>query len=52
MPDGKIVVNAGKDGDEVRFEIFDGYFSNVAAMAVKLDDFGLARLADEIFYVV
>ena len=34
---GEIVVDSCEDGDEVRFESFDGYFSNVAAMAVGLN---------------
>ena len=36
----------------MRFEFFDGYFSNIAAMIVRLDKFELARLADELFHVV
>ena len=36
----------------MHFEIFDGYFSNVAAMAVRLDEFESARLSRMSFFML
>ena len=51
LADGEVVVNADKDEYEVCFEIFDGYFSDVAAVAVWLDKFESACFLDELFHV-
>ncbi len=48
----EVCCDARKDTDEVLFEGFDGYLSDVAAMAVWGNQFQFAFLFDECFHAL
>ena len=48
----EVAVGAGKDGNEMRFEVFDGYLCNIPTMSVRWDEFELACFADEFHHAV
>ena len=48
----EVVVGAGTNGNEMRFEVLDGHLRNITTMAVRLDKFELVCFVNELLHAV